>query len=147
MLLLFCTVVTVFYMLFVSFNVQMFAFLKWLQSGHIRMGEPKIPYATRAAGWLSCNPPPSKMWMGHSLPDKFPWLPNTPTPAEHGRALFTGNDATATLLLQEDSTLIQRKCPAIPKGVWSNSFIIPSHKSTAPRWPQRQHSNICFQVL
>lgn len=41
--------------------------LKWLQSGHIRMGKSKISHTTPPVGWLPYNPPPSKMLTGHSL--------------------------------------------------------------------------------
>ena len=49
------------------------AFQKWLQSGHVRMGKPKIPYATLSVSWLPHNPPPSKMQAGHSLLRKLLW--------------------------------------------------------------------------
>ena len=49
------------------------AFQKRLQSGHVRMGKPKIPYATLSVGWLPHNPPPFKMQAGHSLLHKLLW--------------------------------------------------------------------------
>ena len=82
---LFYTAVTVSYMLHFSFNAETFVTLKWLQSGHIRMGKSKIPHATPPAGWLPCNPPPSKMLTGHSLLDALPWL--STTLAERGQKL------------------------------------------------------------
>lgn len=85
---LFCTVVTAFYMLLVSFNVKMFAFLKWLQSGHIRTGNPKMPNPTQPADGF----PATLLRMRHSLLDKLPWLSTT---RRAWPGTFAGNDATA----------------------------------------------------
>lgn len=75
-------------MLCVSFNVKMFAFLKWLQSGHRRRGDPKIPNATQSAAGF----PATLRQMRHSLLDKLPWLSAT---RRAWPSTFAGNDATA----------------------------------------------------
>lgn len=112
------------------------------------MGKPQIPYATRSAGWLHCNPPPSKMGTGHSLSTSRPGSPPLSGRTWPVLKQEMMKQQRLELLLEEDLMLIHRKCPDTHKGAQNNSRVTPAHRKHSPKMDlNTEHANICFQVF